>query len=740
LLVSTTQTVLKGDGPTDRARADGPRIQHIEIGIDGHFKVGRWTPIAVSLADDVAESVQLAVWVPDPDGNPTRQPAAEAFQPGTSEPRLRSVFCTGRMDGVVRVDLEVDGKVVESRTIRSSDPGSDAVRMLPPDTLDAEYWIVLGSADGYQQAADAINVQEGEPRLGATRPLHIIPLAEAAAIPTQTHGLDAVDVIAINGVHEIDEATQRAIRRWVEQGGHLVVSTSSREAWDRLGFSSWMPVQNVREVRVRDPVRDLDGLRSRFPRSGEFNPSGVTVLHFEQDVGERFAQTRSGPVWARVPVGFGRTTLLGLDLAQRPLAAWDALPQLCELLADYQHERTTSRPQRTTARLSRTGVSDLGTQLATAIDRFPHMEEITNWMAMGLIVLYLLVVGPLDYLLVHRVLRRPYLTWVTLPLIVVTSAALAMTSARKHHPQALTANQVDLIDVDAASGLARLTHWSSFVSPETRRWSVEAEFHPWQEKHTENSALQWSHINWLGIPESGFRGMYRKGGVELAKPRYRFAPGLASLEDVPLNIWSSLSVTARHIRQLPDGHATVESDLEGSVNQLYGTVTNRLDVPIEDWFIAHNNLAYFPKDDEDAGTDTSIAPGETIPLSHSSNRVRVLVLRNYLTGLRHIRVKKEGSTFESDAAVRASYDPLSRDFDAIFRAVSFYETIGGKEFTTLDNDALDELDLSPLLGLSRAVLFGRISGSPTSLLVDGNRVEPREATTFIRVLMPVRAR
>lgn len=735
------QTDLHAEQLPGRRSAEATRIKHVEIGIDGHFKVGRWTPLTVSLVDDLAQPVQLVVWVPDPDGNLTKQPADAAFIPGTGEPRIQSVFRTGRMDGVVRIDLEVDGNVVESRTLRSAaDPRSDAVRMFPPDTLDAEFWAVLGSADSYQRAADAIDERAGEPRRGATRPLRVLPLAEASALPSQTHGLDAVDVLAINGAHDIDAATQAAIRRWVEQGGHLVVSTNSQEAWDRLGFASWIPVQNVRQVSVRDPVRDLDGLRSRFARSAEFNPSGVNVLHFDHDEGEVFAQTRSGPIWARLPVGFGRVTLFGLDLTQRPLVTWDAAPQLCEFLADYQYEFSTSRPQRTTARLSRTGVSDLSTQLATAVDRFPHMENVTNWMAMGLLVLYLLVVGPLDYLVVHRLLRRPYLTWITLPLIVVTSAAFAMTSARQHHPQQITANQVDLVDLDAASGLARMTHWSSFVSPETRRWAVETEFHPWQETRSidspENSTPRWSYISWLGIPESGFRGMYRSGGLELAKARYRFAPGLASIADVPLNMWSSFSVTARHVRHLPDVHAIIDSDLEGAVNQLYGSLTNRLDVPIEDWFVAHNNLAYFPRESEGAATSTSLAPGETGFLP----QMRVLVLRNYLTGLRHVRTKKEGSTFESDTAMRSSYDPLSQDFDAIFRAVSFYEAIGGKEFTTLENHALDELDLSPLLGLSRAVLFGRISGSATSLLVDGEPVEPNETATFIRVLMPVRAR
>ena len=36
---------------------------------------------------------------------------------------------------------------------------------------------------------------------------------------------------------------------------------------------------------------------------------------------------------------------------------------------------------------------------------------------MGLMVALLLVIGPIDYLLVHKLFNRPELTWITFPLI-----------------------------------------------------------------------------------------------------------------------------------------------------------------------------------------------------------------------------------------------------------------------------------------------------------------------------------
>jgi hypothetical protein len=53
---------------------------------------------------------------------------------------------------------------------------------------------------------------------------------------------------------------------------------------------------------------------------------------------------------------------------------------------------------------------------------------------------------------------------------------------------------------------------------------------------------------------------------------------------------------------------------------------------------------------------------------------------------------------------------------------------------------VEELDLSPFLSLSRAVLFGRVAASPAQLLIDDQPVEPADSETFIRLLLPVRTR
>ncbi len=771
-------------------------MTRIDVGLKGHFKVGRRTPIAVTFTGHAADPVQLVVWVSDPDGNLTKQPARPVSLSGDGPHTLEAVFRAGRMDGILRVDLESAGQVLVSRTIRSNateqdvaaengprsgdtaDAESDtaageaddrhgagknhAVQMLPPDSLGAKYWVILGTATGYLRAADEINQKVSSSALHGSRPVTVIPLADASELPTQPGGLDAVDVLAINGAPAISEPADAAIRAWVERGGHLVLSINSAEDWSQMPLSSWVPIRDVGQSRLRN----LDSLRGPFPRSELFRAVTTRALQFDFDAGESVVRSLDGPLWARLPVRFGRVTLLALDLDKRPLNTWDSLPMLCERLADYQRDSDNKRKQRTGAQLSRSGVSDLSTQLAATIDQFPQINSPSSWVTMGWIILYLLLVGPADYLIVHRVLRRPHWTWVTLPVLVLGAAALASATARSQHADGVVSQQAALIDLDAESGALRTTMWSSFVSPETRRYRVEAEFPRWWQDQDEAAARAdgtrqtvahqtvalntevretagrspsaETRLGWTGIPETGFRGMYRSGGLDLAKPQYQFAAGLAAMEDVPVRIWSSSSVTASHLGRIDDPDTAISSDLEGVGGQIYGTVTNRLNIPIEDWFIAYKNLVYFPRVSEKGGGEGALAVGQTVSIPQS--RLVVRTARSFLTGVTMVRSKEDGTTHDLEGAKRHSYDPLSQDFDRIFRAISFYRASGGKEFTTLENEALDRLDLSPFLGLSRAVLFGRLAASPAQLLVDGEPVEAADSVTYIRVLLPVRAR
>ena len=705
------------------------KLPEVVVGIDGNFQVGRWTRISGSVASKTWP-VDVVVRVPDPDGNLTRFPMGKISGPESGSASFDGIFKTGRLDGVIRVDLETQEgartHVLRADVASAEDPESP----LHVWTQGTQLWGVLGDAAGFEGAVKRIAKRSTENRL----PVKLIKLAQASELPTQQEALQSLRVLVVNGAVPIPEAVSLAIERWVIGGGHLVVAVGDTPEYAESPLSQWIPIRTAGQSRLRN----LSYLTMQVPGSAAIRDSVVDAVRFDVDFGETVAATLDGPLWARVPHGFGRVTFLGVGLSDRPLVGWESLPMLCERLADSPESTVASQQRTAASQLSQTGVSDLQTQLATGLDLFPGISLPTSWTVMGLMLLLLIVVGPLDYLLVHKILRRPRWTWVTFPLLVIAGAGAAVGAARQQLPAKPLANQVDVVDIDAASNSMRVRSLVSFTCSDSARYRVSADLSS-SAGMVAGDMEDSLRVCWTGVPESGFRGMHRAGGLELAKPTYSFSPQRNALIDLPATERSSVGVTAAWIGNCQSPDDVVVADLRNDVGRLTGTITNRMDVSLQDWFVAYEGRVYVPETRRGGEAATTIQPGETLDLT-DHRRAVARVLKHFFVGLRNFRVKRDDSKHEDVTAERDVYDPLSRDAYLIWRMVSFYRACDGGEFTSLANQSLESFDLSPLLPLDRAVLFCRTDGPVATFSVDDEPLEATEQTTILRILLPVHRR
>src|SRR5207245_2381881 len=158
------------------------------------------------------------------------------------------------------------------------------------------------------------------------------------------------------------------------------------------------------------------------------------------------------------------------------------------------------------------------------------------------IFLYILLIGPGDYLFLKRVLKRMELTWITFPTIVVTVSLLAYYAAYVVKGKELRVNKVDVVDIDQTTGLARGSVWMNLFS--------------------------------------------------LSSGGYAYEPFAAAerLDGVRVPIWSTKCLTARWIGP---SAALVEADLQPvGTDRLSGTITNRQSVPLKDAILAFGNQVY----------------------------------------------------------------------------------------------------------------------------------------------------
>ena len=142
------------------------------------------------------------------------------------------------------------------------------------------------------------------------------------------------------------------------------------------------------------------------------------------------------------------------------------------------------------------GITDLAGQLRR-LDQFSEIELAPFWLVAGLIFVYLLLIGPLDFFLHRNVTRRMALSWVSFPLWVVLFSAGAYWGAGRLKGDKLRINQVDLVDIDAASRNVRGTTWLNLFSPETTEYDLSLEPQIAGQEAGGKRDLLWS---WMGLP------------------------------------------------------------------------------------------------------------------------------------------------------------------------------------------------------------------------------------------------
>ena len=122
----------------------------------------------------------------------------------------------------------------------------------------------------------------------------------------------------------------------------------------------------------------------------------------------------------------------------------------------------------------------------------------------------------------------------------------------------------------------------------------------------------------------------------------------------------------------------------------------------------------------------------------NDHTVRSRELRGFMTGATYRRREKNiSSGGEEDVHYQEKYNVLNVEPADVLRMLTFHESAGGTVYTGLTNSALRTFDLTDLVSLDRAVLFGRVELPVTQVAIDGSTQQAGRRETLIRIVMPV---
>ncbi|MDX2036978.1 MAG: hypothetical protein SFX72_10025 [Isosphaeraceae bacterium] len=702
-------------GPAGAADPERPRIESIDVGFGNRYTIGTWTPVRVGLQGGTAAfEGRLEVASSDDDGNPVSSGQSVALPAGVPS-RVVGYARSGLNVSNFRARLfDREGSLVAEASSENLRGGDTPRALMPSDISLLALGRPAGLAEIAKQAGMSVTAR-GMPReVVVSR----ITGPEADDLPSRPRGYDGFEAVILDTNDKAMLASLatrgQALFEWVARGGHLVVSVGSN--WQAVRESE---LAGILPVRIAAPMRvtDLRALESYAQAKTQITPDNtpaqVVVLEGAESSGAKvLSTTASTPLVVRGAYGFGRVTVLSFDVDSPPFSGWPDTGVFWIKAIDLDPGSAGTNAGRTGGRLVETGVSGLSALLRTALDRFEGVRLVPfSWVA-GLIFLYILVIGPIDYLFLKKVVKRMELTWVTFPLTVIAVSVGAAYAAYRIKGTDLRVNQIEIVDVDQTTGRTRGTTYFNLFSPANRDYAIG--FEPTGFAAVTGGTGE-SILTWLGVAESGLRGMNgNTKGLSFGNPGYSYAPdGRAErIDGMRIPIWSTKALVGTWYGK--SAGEVVETELEQvGPDRLLGTITNRLDVALRGAVVAFGSQVYYNIPD--------IAPGATIRIELAVNRR----LSGYLSELRK-GYERAGAVAEAGI-----------DRDALVRAIMFSKS-ENVSLDPLPNASLEASDLSDLLELDRPMLIARIDKAATKLDLGADSSEPKVGrTTMIRVILPL---
>ena len=314
----------------------------------------------------------------------------------------------------------------------------------------------------------------------------------------------------------LTEAQQRSLERWVAAGGQLVVLGGPDWQARTAAFDALLPLEHLASS-------DGSSAATLASWAGAAAPDGTDPL--TAAVGDLRAGAVSlvrdpagQTLFAAITRGAGRVSFVGIDLATEPFRTWAGAPALWTRLVP---------DDRIIEQWGGSGPVDdeVANAMSQALANLPSLAVPPAELLLAVIVGYILLIGPLSYLVLRRLDRRE-LAWVIAPILVVVFSGVSYGIGASIKGSQIIVNQIAMVrtstDGTAAIGLDLCGH----LQPDPRHVRPDACVEtPCSRPCAANSFDPTSVAPVVNYAtEQGDPAHLRGLAVERLRPRRRFAP------------------------------------------------------------------------------------------------------------------------------------------------------------------------------------------------------------------------
>jgi len=424
-----------GRGPV-RAQDNGPAMQ-VATGFGGYCREDSWCPVYVLLSNEGADiEGELRVGV-DSDGADVY--TRRVVLPAHSR-KAYFLYCHFPVSGYPRGYLAV--RLLAGRETLASEQA--AVTWL--DSKDRLYGIASGDPSALNFLSDV------EPPGGEAEVAHL----DLRALPPDPLGWEALDVLVFSDVDASvldEEQRRRALETWVTHGGHLIVGGGAGAARTAEGLADLLPVA----VGGARSVDDLWALGERLGASVVTGPYAVAEATLRD--GAALIEQDDLILLARRAHGAGRVDFLAFDAGLNPFARWDSNVKLWK-------ETVVSEPAHASPLVVRNGAS-----AREAINAIPGLELPSTLQILAFLLVYTLLIGPINYVVLRKFGRRE-LAWLTIPALILGFTVCAYVTGFQIRGGEAIVHRLGVVYVPQEAETGRVSQAVGLFSPRRTNYDV----------------------------------------------------------------------------------------------------------------------------------------------------------------------------------------------------------------------------------------------------------------------------
>ncbi|MBX3000901.1 MAG: hypothetical protein KF893_20430 [Caldilineaceae bacterium] len=578
--------------PALYAQATGQGITLSAVpAFEGHFKYGEWLPIWVQV-ENSGNGIEAQVQARITSRNGVITYAAPASLPSGSRKRVPLYVPPNSFSHELDVQLvEIADRggrnILLSQTVE--------IEPLPNITY------LIGIVAPQRGALSLLN---GVTLPGQKRPIALVDLP-LADLPERVEGLRSFDLLILNDIDTstLSPAQIRVLESWVHDGGRLVIGGGGAARATASGLPASLLPMTPRSAIDVDNLASLADFAAADPIRV---PGPFVVARGDEITGQILAGDADLPLVVERRLGQGLVDIIALDLAVAPFQGWTGVTSFWEKLISPGAAYPEWMPADMAPARAQTE------QMSYALSMLPSLDLPSVRSLAILLGVYIIVIGPVNYLLLRH-WRRLHLAWITIPALTLLFSAGAFGIGYALRGNDLILNKIALITPND-DGPAEVLSFMGIFSPAQQSYDIEVDGDGLLSPTVRN-ADPWS----MGGAGSSAAEMVIIQGT----------PG--RLQGLAINQWSMQSFTAES-RWSDFGR--VEGNFEFTENALIGEIRNNTAYPLTDAVILWGN--YFKRIGD-------LPAGATVPVQVEM-ATNASVMMGYSLGWRIYQAEMETTT------------------------------------------------------------------------------------------------